>query len=111
MLIFKVFKVNSIIRDVKEASNDPVKFGSKLMLKKTQLSLIISLLVFVFLLSFFYIFGYTNLVINSYGIFKFLFWLLLIPSLFIIPLLFTLIKAVSNTMKSFPKEVSAKEIK
>jgi GT2 family glycosyltransferase len=41
----------------------------------------------------------------------FLFWLFLIPSLFLIPLIFTLLKATSKALNNCPKEVEIKEIK
>lgn len=111
MLIFKIFEIKGLVNDAKEASKDPAKFGSKLILKKTKMGLIFALIVMLFLLAFFYILGYTELILHSWGLFKVFFWFLLIPSLFTIPLLFTFIKSTSRVLKSFPKEVSVEEVK
>jgi hypothetical protein len=111
MLIFKIFEIRGLMKDAKEASKDPVKFGSKLVLKKTKLALILAVIVMLVLLAFFYILGYTELILSSWGLFKVIFWFLLIPSLFTIPLLFTLIKSTSRALNSFPKEVKIEEVK
>jgi hypothetical protein len=110
MLIFKIFEIRSLIKDAREASRDPVKFGSKLILKKTRNGLIISMCAILLVLAFLYILGYTSWILNSWLLFKVLFWITFIPSLFTVPLLATFVKSTTRALKSFPKEVKIEEI-
>lgn len=113
MIILKVFEIRSLLKDAREASKNPVEFGTKLLIKKTRLVLIISLILDLVFLGAFYILGYTGWFLSYWTLFKVLFWMLLVPSLFIVPFLFTVIKETSHIIKRFPesKEVEIQEVK
>ncbi len=111
MFIFKFFDINNIVKNSQTISSSSTKFSSKFFLKKTKFNLVFSLIILCLCLCLFYILGYTYFLSFSLGLFKFLFWLFLIPSLFLIPLIFTLLKATSKALNNFPKEVEIKEIK
>jgi hypothetical protein len=110
MLIFKIFEIRGLVKDAREASKDPIKFGSKLVLEKTRLALILSMVVILVLLAVLYILGYTNWILNSWMLFKILFWVAFVPSLFTVPLIATFIKSTTRALKSFPKEIEIKEV-
>ncbi|MFZ3015467.1 MAG: hypothetical protein WA101_00485 [Minisyncoccia bacterium] len=110
MLIFKIFSVPGMIKDAKEASGDPVGFGSRFLIKQARNAIIVVLIGILLLLTVTFIFGYTSLIAGPYGFVKFLFWFFFIPSFFILPFLIFSIRATNKTLKSFPKKVAAKEI-
>ena len=102
--------MRSLLKDGREASNDPVGFGSRLVLKKGRGAAVLTLVASILLLAATFIFGYTSFFAGPYGVVKFLFWLFLIPSFFLIPFLLYLIRASNRALKKFPKKISAKEI-
>lgn len=110
MIIFKIFAIPSLIKDAKEASSDPAKFGARFLLKEVRGTAITVFVVVILLLLATFIFGYTSLIAGPYGIVKFLFWLFAIPSFFLVPFLIFSICATNKALSNFPKKVVAKEI-
>lgn len=109
MLILKIFQIRSLLQDAREASGDPVGFGSRLVIKKARGGAVLALIVILLLLIATFIFGYTSLIAGPYGIVKFFFWLFLIPSFLLIPFLIYAIRVSNGALKKFPKQVPAKE--
>ncbi len=110
MLIFKIFMIPSLVKDAKEASHDPKTFGSKFLIKEVRGSAIIVLVINLLLLIVTFIFGYTSIIAGPYGIVKFLFWLIVIPSFFFLPFVIFSIRATTRALNRFPKEIKVKEI-
>ena len=110
MIIFKIFTIPSLIKDVKEASNDPARFGAKLLIKKIRGMAVGVFIIVILSLTITYIFGYTSLIAGPYGVVKFLFWLFVIPSFFFVPFLIFSIRVATKALNSFPKEIKAKEV-
>ena len=110
MLIFKIFMIPSLVKDAKEASRDPKTFGSKFLIKEARGSAITILVINLLLLIITFIFGYTSLIAGPYGIVKFLFWLIVIPSFFFLPFVIFSIRATTRALNRFPKEIKVKEI-
>lgn len=109
MIIFKIFAIPSLIKDAKEASGDPAKFGAKFLLKEVRGTAISVFVVVILLLLSTFIFGYTSFIAGPYGIVKFFFWLFAVPSFFLVPFLIFSIRATTRALNSFPKEIKAKE--
>ena len=80
--------IPSLVKDAKEASHDPKTFGSKFLIKEVRGSIIA----------------------GPYGIVKFLFWLIVIPSFFFLPFVIFSIRATTRALNRFPKEIKVKEI-
>ncbi|MBU0612363.1 hypothetical protein KKA39_01745 [Patescibacteria group bacterium] len=99
-----------MIRDAKEASHDPVGFGSRFLVKKARGMVITVLVIIIFLLGVTFIFGYTSLIAGPYGIVKFLFWIFAVPSFLIIPFLVFSIRTTTKALNSFPKKIKVKEV-
>jgi len=110
MLIFKIFTLPSLLKDAKQASNDPSGFGKKFLIKEIRGIAITVFVIILLLLITTFIFGYTSLIAGPYGIVKFLFWLFVIPSFFLIPFLVLSIRATTRALNSFPKEIKVKEV-
>ena len=110
MIIFKIFAIPSLVKDAREASNNPASFSSKFLIKEVRGTAITIFVITLLLLTLTFIFGYTSLIAGSYWIIKFLFWLFLIPSFFFMPFLIFSIRATTRALNSFPKEIKVKEV-
>lgn len=110
MIIFKIFAIPSLIKDAKEASSDPAKFGARFLIKEVRGIAISVFIVVILLLIVTFIFGYTSFIAGPYGIVKFFFWLFAVPSFFLVPFLIFSIRSANKALNNFPKKIVAKEI-
>lgn len=95
-MIFKIFKIKNTIKDLKE---NPGKFAGEeaggFFLGMILGPIFVPLLVLILL----FILGFTSLIGGPFGFFKFLFFLLLIPSSIIFWILFKAYKFIKGSAK------------
>ena len=70
-----IFAMIKTYRDAKKGIKDPGSFGEEMALDVIKIPLVIFTIVGILILALFFILGYTELLMNSIGIFKFLFFL------------------------------------
>ena len=112
MLIFKVFQLNSIAQNAGQAAEDPLGFSGRYVIAQAKRVCISFLLSIFSLLILTFILSYTHLIGGPYILAKFFFWLILLPSLFIVPFLIYIVRLANLLIKNknIPKKVSSKII-
>ncbi|MCC7469668.1 MAG: hypothetical protein IT284_00805 [Bacteroidetes bacterium] len=77
-MIFAIFKT---YKDIKRGTADPAGFGQEMLLDVFKVPLILFTIIGSVVLILLFILGWTNILLNSLGIFKVLFFLIFIPFL------------------------------
>lgn len=95
MLILKIFKIKRIIREAKENPSALAGDETADLVQDIFIIPIISLVVSSIIT---YLLGYTDVIFNlgPFGFFKFLFWILILITIFVFILFKTIRKAVKN---------------
>lgn len=106
-MIFAIFKT---YKDVKNGVKDPTGFGQDALLEIIKAPLILFTILGGIFIVLFFVLGFTEIILNSLGFFRFLFWFSLVPFLILELIFWSLYgnvkKMVGNVKSRVDEEIN-----